>query len=89
MLVKIANRKDYDQTASSDLILHCLSRPFLQATGVQNFTIYMYNTFDTCKSFIESDHTVKLRPLVKSVNHNFYLFLNQNIFCGCSKEPSQ
>ena len=30
MLVRIANREDPDQTAS-DLGLHCLSRPFLQA----------------------------------------------------------
>ena len=39
MLVRIANREDPIQTASSDLGLyfrlgHCLSRPFLQATIV-------------------------------------------------------
>ena len=35
MLVKIANRVDPDQTASSfDLGLNCLSRPFWQATSV-------------------------------------------------------
>ena len=33
MFVRIANRKD------PDLGLHCLSRPFWQATCVQNFTI--------------------------------------------------
>ena len=39
MLVRIVNREDPDQTAldfkkQSDLGLHCLSRPFLQATSV-------------------------------------------------------
>ena len=30
------------------------------------------------------------RPLVKSVSQqNIFLFLNQNICCGYSKEPSQ
>ena len=28
IFVRIANREDSDQTASSDLGLHCLSRPF-------------------------------------------------------------
>ena len=40
MLVRIANREDLDQTATSDTAdfgLHCLSRHFLQATIVQNF----------------------------------------------------
>ena len=32
MLVRIANIEDPDQTASSDLGLHCLSKTFLQAT---------------------------------------------------------
>ena len=37
MLVRIANREDPDQTASSDekqsdMGLHCLSMPFLQTT---------------------------------------------------------
>ena len=34
MLVRIANNEDPDQTASEDLGLHCLSRPFWQATSV-------------------------------------------------------
>ena len=40
MLVRIANREDSDQTASSDqsdLGLLCLSRPFLQVTGIMKF----------------------------------------------------
>ena len=40
MLVRIPNREDPDQTASekqSDLGLHCLFRPFLQAITVRNF----------------------------------------------------
>ena len=40
MLARIANREDPDQTASSqqsDLGLHCLSRPFWQATSDPNF----------------------------------------------------
>ena len=36
MLVRIANREDPDQTAS-DLDLCCLSRPYWQTNGVQNF----------------------------------------------------
>ena len=42
ILVRISNREDPDQTASSeavwqsDLGLHCMSRPFWQAS-VQNF----------------------------------------------------
>ena len=51
MLVnKIANRKNPDQTASSeavrlllqkqsDLGLHCLSKAFLRATSVRNFRV--------------------------------------------------
>ena len=40
IFVRTANREDPDQTASkkqSDLGLHCLSRPFLEATSIQNF----------------------------------------------------
>ena len=33
MLVRKANREDLDQTASSDLALHCLSMHFWQATS--------------------------------------------------------
>ena len=42
ILVRKANRENSDQTASleSDLGLHCLSRPFLQATGVWNFRTF-------------------------------------------------
>ena len=36
MLVRIANRKDPDQTASSDLGLHCLSRPVSGLTLAKN-----------------------------------------------------
>ena len=36
MLVRIANVKDPDQTAFSELELHCLSLPFQQATSVGN-----------------------------------------------------
>ena len=39
MLLRTANREDPDQTASSDLSLHCLSQPFWQATSLQNFRI--------------------------------------------------
>ena len=38
MLVRIANREDPDKTA---LGLHCLSRPFWQATGVRNFQTFI------------------------------------------------
>ena len=38
MLVSIANRKDQKQ---SDLGLHCLSKPFWQAIGVQNFRTFV------------------------------------------------
>ena len=44
--VRIANREDPDQTADeeaviqSDLGLHCLSRPFWQATSTQNFKCF-------------------------------------------------
>ena len=37
MLLKIANKEDPDQPASSDLGLHCLSRHLRQATHVRNF----------------------------------------------------
>ena len=37
MLVRTAKP---DQTASSDLGLHCLSRPFLQGTSVRNFRTF-------------------------------------------------
>ena len=40
VLVRIANREDPDQTASQKQYnggLHCLSRPFWQATSVRNF----------------------------------------------------
>ena len=43
MLVRIANREDPDQIASSEAIdpgLHCLSWPHLQATGVQDFITF-------------------------------------------------
>ena len=39
MLVRIANREDPDQTASSDLGLHHLSRRHWQAAIVPNFRI--------------------------------------------------
>ena len=45
MLARIANRKDPDQTASeSDLGLHCLSRPFWQATKVRNFRTLLWSS---------------------------------------------
>ena len=37
MLVCIANREDHDQTASSDLGMHCFSRPFWQEMVVKFF----------------------------------------------------
>ena len=44
MPVKLANREDPDQTASSeavsDLSLCCLSRPFWRATNVRKFTTF-------------------------------------------------
>ena len=49
MLAKIAKREDPDQTVQtwirvlkkqSDTSLHCLSRPFWQATSVQNFRTF-------------------------------------------------
>ena len=47
LLVRIANREDLDQTASSEmqsvLGLHCLSRPFWQAISVRNL-----RTFTVC-----------------------------------------
>ena len=41
MLIKIANMKDPDQK-QSDLGLCCLSRPFGQATNVQNFRFTVF-----------------------------------------------
>ena len=41
---RIANREDPDQTASSDLGLHCLSRPFGQATSIQIFRTFTIHT---------------------------------------------
>ena len=43
ILVRIANREDSDQTASSDLGLPCLSRPFWQATLVRDFRTFTAN----------------------------------------------
>ena len=37
MLVRIVNSHSPDQTASEDLGLHCLSRPFSQGACDQNF----------------------------------------------------
>ena len=56
MLVRITNREDPDQTASSDLGLPCLSRPFWQATSVRNFRTFTASFFEllvlvsACKS---------------------------------------
>ena len=47
MRVRIENGEGPNQT-KSDLGLHCLSRPFWQALGVQNFKIF---TISDC-SFI-------------------------------------
>ena len=43
ILVRIANREDSDQTASSNLGLPCLSRPFWQATLVPDFRTFTAN----------------------------------------------
>ena len=46
MLVRIANRKDPDQTTSSEAVysdLPCLSWPFWQATSVRNFYNIYHN----------------------------------------------
>ena len=40
LLVRIANREDPDQTASSGLGLPCLSRPFEQITIVRNLRTF-------------------------------------------------
>ena len=40
MLVRIANKEGFDQTASSLLGFCCLSGPIWQATSVQNFRTY-------------------------------------------------
>ena len=40
MLVRIVIMGDSDQTSSSSLGPHCLSRPFYQATSVQNFKTF-------------------------------------------------
>ena len=40
MLVRIANREDPDQTAFSDLGLHCLSRPFKQTASIRNLSTF-------------------------------------------------
>ena len=46
----------------SDLGLHCLSMPFWQATGVQNFRKFTivrfrnFNMYNTLIDFVESDH---------------------------------
>ena len=43
MFVRIANREDPDQTASSEAVrsgLHCLSRPSWQATSIRNFRTF-------------------------------------------------
>ena len=58
VLVRIPNREDPDQTASStDLGLPCLSRPFWQATSVQIFRTYTkyksnINYITTLDSFV-------------------------------------
>ena len=41
--VRIANREDPDLKKQSDLGLHCSSRPFCQATSVQNFRTFTVN----------------------------------------------
>ena len=52
MLVRLANREDPDQKQSdlglqkqSDLGMHCLYRPFCQATSVQNFRTSIVTKF--------------------------------------------
>ena len=44
MLVRIANREDPDQTASSGLGLCCFSRAFWQASRIQNYRTFNYHT---------------------------------------------
>ena len=51
MLVKIANRKDPDQTAN--LGLRCLSRPFKQSISVQNFRTFTVDNCDHCIFIVE------------------------------------
>ena len=41
MLVSIANREGRDQTASEDLGLRCLTRPFWQVISFQNFRVFL------------------------------------------------
>ena len=67
MLVRIANREDPDQTASSetvsevqsDLGLPCLSRLLWQANTVQNFRTFTVDTSSyTCTEDLTSDHFI-------------------------------
>ena len=44
MFVKIANRNTPDQTASSDLGLHCLSKPFRHAISISHFRTSTINS---------------------------------------------
>ena len=71
MLIRIANRTDPYQTASSDQGLHCFSMPFWSASSVQNFRTtrnvpYVHLRLDSilelCQTFlIESTLPISLR----------------------------
>ena len=68
MLFRIANREDPDQTASSDLGLHCLSSSFWQATSVRNFrtfTVFRVTVFFMEKEIIKNSCTSSYKKYVE------------------------
>ena len=86
MLIRIANREDFDQTASSqsDLGLPCLSGLFWQTTSVQIFRTFTLLHFHWLVIIIIGlDKQKYLHKIV-----NICLPIVFTICCGCSKEPS-
>ena len=83
------NRHGSDQLPSSsqpDLGLHCFQM------SVYNFESHMHSVLRSLNMVYEQMHKkcFILRTLVKRAYPKIiFLFLNQNICCGYSKEPSQ
>ena len=68
MVIRIASREGPDQTASSDLRLCCLSRPFWKATSVRNFS-----TSTTLRLFFPQNgqrYTIKLSAVVECLTRD-------------------
>ena len=67
MLVRISNRQDPDQTASSkqsDLGLHWLSRRFWEASSVKNFRTFMVLSYDVASESEITPRNKIDKPLV-------------------------